>query len=178
MVYSTNKSLRQPWSFALHIFKPLCSRLQDIHGVITTGAQPGEAFGPYAPFDNFKTLHRNFDICRNFQMIKMKFCNLIVFKKVLFQFFFVLLLNYLLTRFILGQATWLKISQLEVSKLGRSFKCWYFCDIFYPFVRIPLWKFSEMQCVYALILFRIFWGREFSCTFETLAINTVLFTHQ
>jgi len=29
----------------------------------------------------FKTLHSNFDICRNFQTIDMKFCILIILKK-------------------------------------------------------------------------------------------------
>jgi len=37
------------------------------------GAQSGGwAFG-HLPTPNFKTLHSNFDICRNFQRIKMKF---------------------------------------------------------------------------------------------------------
>ena len=30
------------------------------------------------PFEIFKTFHSNFDICRNFQIIKMKFCILII----------------------------------------------------------------------------------------------------
>jgi len=56
------------------------------------------------PKKNFKTLHCNLDICRNFQRIKMKFYILIIFRKVLMEFFFVLLVNYLLTRYILRQA--------------------------------------------------------------------------
>ena len=42
------------------------------------GAKPGGAFGAF-PRENFKTLHSNFDICRNFQRIKMKFYILITF---------------------------------------------------------------------------------------------------
>ena len=46
------------------------------------GAQPrGRAFGAFAIPEIFKTLHSNFDICRNFQRIKMKFYILIIFKK-------------------------------------------------------------------------------------------------
>ena len=56
---------------------------------------------------NFKTLHSNFNICRNFQKIKMKLYILIIIKKSL-SFFFVLLVNYLLTRFILRQVIWSK----------------------------------------------------------------------
>jgi len=37
----------------------------------------GGAFGAFAPPKIFEIFHRNFDICRNFQRIKMKFlyCN-------------------------------------------------------------------------------------------------------
>jgi len=35
----------------------------------------------------FKTLHSNFDICRNFQIIKLKYCILIIFKKSLIRIF-------------------------------------------------------------------------------------------
>jgi len=44
------------------------------------GAQPGGIWGIFPP-KNFKTLHNNFDICRNFQRIKMKYDILIIFKK-------------------------------------------------------------------------------------------------
>ena len=37
--------------------------------------------GTFAAPEIFKTLHSNFDICRNFQRIKMKFYILIIFKK-------------------------------------------------------------------------------------------------
>jgi len=37
--------------------------------------------GAFAPTEIFKTLHSNFDICRNFQRIKMKSYILIIFKK-------------------------------------------------------------------------------------------------
>jgi len=40
-----------------------------------SGAQPG---GEFALPEIFKTLHSNFDICRNFQRIKMKFYILII----------------------------------------------------------------------------------------------------
>jgi len=48
------------------------------------GAQPGGAFSSPVIF---KTLHSNFDICRNTQIIKLKYCILINVKKVLFYFF-------------------------------------------------------------------------------------------
>jgi len=38
------------------------------------------------PPEIFKTLHSNFDICRNFQRIKMKFYILIIFKKSCWSF--------------------------------------------------------------------------------------------
>jgi len=37
--------------------------------------------GGICPPEIFKILHSNFDICRNFQRIKMKFYILIIFKK-------------------------------------------------------------------------------------------------
>jgi len=37
--------------------------------------------GAFGSPEIFKTLHRNFDICRNFQRIKMKFYIPIIFKK-------------------------------------------------------------------------------------------------
>jgi len=64
----------------------------------TIGAQPG---GGKCPPRKFQNIPQQFDICRNFQRIKTKFCIVIIFKKkVLFEIFFVLLVNYLLTRFI------------------------------------------------------------------------------
>ena len=41
----------------------------------------GGTFGTFATPEIFKTLHSNFDICRNFQRIKMKFYILIILKK-------------------------------------------------------------------------------------------------
>jgi len=38
------------------------------------------------PSEIFKTLHSDFDIYRNFQIIKMKFCVLMVFKKSYWNF--------------------------------------------------------------------------------------------
>ena len=48
------------------------------------GTQPGGGHLP--PPEIFKTLHSNFDICRNFQRIKMKFYILIIFKKSYWSF--------------------------------------------------------------------------------------------
>jgi len=45
------------------------------------GATRGGAFKPFAPPEIFKTLRSNFDICRNFQRIKMKLYILIILKK-------------------------------------------------------------------------------------------------
>jgi len=39
------------------------------------------------PPENFKTLHSKFDICRNFQRMKMKFRSKIIFKKSYLKFF-------------------------------------------------------------------------------------------
>jgi len=74
-----------------------------IHTTLQSGAQAGGNFVFCLP-EKFKTLHRNFDICRNFQRINMKFSILIIFYKMLFEFFFLLLVYYLLTRFILRHA--------------------------------------------------------------------------
>jgi len=52
-----------------------------------SGAQPGgRAFRALSLPEIFKTLHRNFDICRNFQRIKMKFHILIIFKNSYWNF--------------------------------------------------------------------------------------------
>ena len=40
----------------------------------------------HIPPETFKTLHSNFDICRNFQRMKMKFYILIIFKKSYWKF--------------------------------------------------------------------------------------------
>jgi len=53
---------------------------------VDSGAQPEGAFGAFAPPEIFKILHGNFDICRNFQGIKMKFFILIIFKKSYWNF--------------------------------------------------------------------------------------------
>jgi len=67
-------------------------------------ATKGRHLGHLPPTEIFKTLHSIFDICRNFQIIKLKYCILIILRKVLLEFFFVVLANYLLTRYILRQA--------------------------------------------------------------------------
>jgi len=46
----------------------------------------GGIWGICAPPEIFKTLHSNFDICKNFQKIKMKFDILIIFKKFYWNF--------------------------------------------------------------------------------------------
>jgi len=47
-----------------------------------SGAQPGEGgIWGICPPGIFKTLHSDFDICRNFQRLKMKFCILTILKK-------------------------------------------------------------------------------------------------
>jgi len=90
------------------------------------GAQSGGGnLGICIP-QNFKTLHSNFDICRNFQRIKMKFLVFYSFRKGLFEFFFVRLVNYLLTRFILSQAIWSKFRKwlLFNQKYAGIVKTW------------------------------------------------------
>jgi len=47
----------------------------------TQARNQGGHLGQFAPPEIFKTLHSNFEICRNFQRIKMKFYILIIFKK-------------------------------------------------------------------------------------------------
>jgi len=44
------------------------------------------ACGAFAPPEIFKSLHSTFDICKNFQKIKMKFHILIIFKKSYWNF--------------------------------------------------------------------------------------------
>jgi len=70
---------------------------------------------------------------------------------------------------------------LELSKLARSFKMLVFLRQFvYPFVRVPLWKFSDIQCVCTLwfCFLPIFWGREFAYIHETSKINTAWLPHK
>jgi len=55
--------------------------------VIEPGAQPGGAFKAFFPPEIFETLHSNFDIYRNFQIIQLKYCILIIFKKSLLRIF-------------------------------------------------------------------------------------------
>jgi len=72
-----------------------------------TNRRATEGGGAFAPPEIFKAFHSDFDICRNFQRIKMKIFFLIIFKKSYWNFS-VLLVNYLLTR-ILRQVIWSKI---------------------------------------------------------------------
>ena len=62
----------------------------------------------HSPPQIFKILYSNFEICGNFQIIKLKVCILIIFKKSLTGIF--LCLTHLPTRCILRQAFWWKIS--------------------------------------------------------------------
>ena len=92
------------------------------------GAQPGGAFSSPVIF---KTLHSNFDICRNTQIIKLKYCILINVKKVLFYFFFVLLVSCSIS---LQGISWDRRSDRKFRKwwylttnmleLGDRLKCW------------------------------------------------------
>jgi len=76
---------------------------------LDTSAQPGGgAFGAFPPPEIFKTLHSNFDICRSFQRIKMKFYILMILRNLI-GISVSCSLTFLLTRFILKQVIWLKI---------------------------------------------------------------------
>jgi len=67
-----------------------------------SGAQPGgEAFGAFVLPEIFKTLHSNFAICRKLSKNKDEILFSNHFQEILLEFFFVLLVNYLLTRFTL-----------------------------------------------------------------------------
>ena len=74
-------------------------------GYCHAGAQPKGHFTP--SLEHFKTLHRNFDICRNFQRIKMKLSILIMkilysnsenFRNAVCVCVFILFLAYLLRK--------------------------------------------------------------------------------
>jgi len=94
-------------------------------------ATKGGAFGAFSLREIFKTLHRNFDIWRNFQMLKLKFCILIIIKKILLICF----LSYWLI-ISLQDAVYLETGHLIESflndwylttntlKLGERLKCW------------------------------------------------------
>ena len=71
---------------------------------MTENNASGTQLGGHLPPEIFKALHSNFDICRNFQRIKMKFFILMFFKKSYWNFSLPCPVNYyLLTRFILRQ---------------------------------------------------------------------------
>jgi len=104
----------------LHVVPPQKSVFCGTDFGSTKARNQGRGHLGHSPLENFKTLHSNFDICRNFQRIKMKFYTLIIFRKALSEFFFVLLVNYLLTRFFVNN--WhvdLPTNMLELSKRGR-----------------------------------------------------------
>jgi len=64
------------------------------------GAQPGgEAFGAFAPLKISKHYLATLTFAK-LSKIKMKFCILIIFSKVLLEFFFLVLVNYLFTSLI------------------------------------------------------------------------------
>jgi len=104
----------------------------------------GGAFGAFASPEIFKTLHRNYDNCRNFQRIKIKFYILIISKKSYWKFS--LSCSLIIS---LQDLSWDRLSDRKFRKwlvlnhkyagtdnLGDSFKCSYFLSIFYPFVRV------------------------------------------
>ena len=71
-----------------------------------------EAFGAFTPLEIFKTLHSHFDICSNFQRIKMKFYILIIFKIPYSNF---------------SLSSWLFLSSLDLSwdrPSDRKFRKW------------------------------------------------------
>ena len=102
---------------------------EDIKQVVAT-YQPGGALAICpSPTENFKTLHSNFDICRNFQRIKMKLYILI--------FFWIFLSHWLIVSF--KDLSWDRSSDRKLRKwlvfkkicsncenVGNSLKCWYF----------------------------------------------------
>jgi len=69
---------------------------------------------------------------------------------------------------------------LKLLKLGTYFNMLVFIGHFLSFVRVSLWKFSEMQCVCTLwfCFLPIFWGREFACSLETSTIDAALLSHR
>ena len=98
--------------------------------------------GEFAPPEIFKTLHSKFDICSNFQRIKMKFYILIIFK--------ILYANFSLSSWLFLSSqdlSWNRPSDRKFRKwlvfnhkyagsvnMGDSLKCSYFKGIFYLFV--------------------------------------------
>jgi len=65
----------------------------------TRRATRGEAFGAFAPLKISKHYLATLTIAKILK-IKMKFCILIIFSKVLLEFFFLILVNYLFTSLI------------------------------------------------------------------------------
>jgi len=62
-----------------------CSDYQKILWFVFDSIQARNQEGHFPP-EIFKTLHNNFDICKNFQKTKMKFYILIIFKKSYWNF--------------------------------------------------------------------------------------------
>ena len=70
----------QGWSS----FPSVCATCKGVHAAFFTYHQARNQGGRYLghlPPEIFKTFHGNFDICSNFQIIKMKFYILVIFKK-------------------------------------------------------------------------------------------------
>jgi len=94
--YNTCKRFTVPIDIFLSL--TLCSpvqRLSTVHVRLCCGktshirnrrATRGGSIWGISPPEIFRTLHSNFDICRNFQRIKMKFCILIIFEKSFLNF--------------------------------------------------------------------------------------------
>jgi len=111
------------------------------------------------------------------------------FRKGLFEFFFVRLVDYLLARLILSQAIWYKFRTLLLFNheyVGIVKRCeiiWH-VDISKAFFILLFMYHSEhfLECSVCLrlVLFLayIFWGREFAQTFATSIIKTALLSHQ
>jgi len=121
----------------------------------------GGAFGTFASPETFKTLRSNFDICRNFQRMTMKFYILIIFKKYYWNFSLScpLIIS-------LKDLSWDRLSDQKFRKwlvFNHKYagivnveivKCLYFQGIFYPFVRVlfclkqasifPHWNFITL----------------------------------
>jgi len=98
------------------------------------------ALGIFASPENFKTLYSNFDICRNFQRIKMKCYILIIFKKSLILIFLCpigklsaykiyLETGHLIENFV--NDWYSTTNMLELSKRGRYFKMLVFLSHFF-----------------------------------------------
>ena len=127
-----------PWISIRRLVKPhaiYCVRIlkarwllpafAELYRLLRAGAQPGGNLEPLPPPEIFKTLQSNFDVSRNFQIIKLKYCVLIILKKSYGN----ISLSYWLSPYKMRQGIWSKISQRfgicsnhKYAGIGRSFK--------------------------------------------------------